>query len=359
MSAPPSYRPCRAWPAWLLGLLLCSSGAPLAAAEPPVATASGLSAALAQGELWQKQVQQLESQRSQLAAAQRQREGQAATASAEIEQLKRQPAGVTPDLALNDRLARAQAQATELGQQAALLRQRDGELQLARRQLLRACDRILDSDSQGQLTQSGRLSWLRLRTAQVEALLEGSSSAAVQALAQRELSSSGQAGLDGDDPQALRDRADLLRDSADKLRHEIDRLAARSSELQRRQRLRERASRVDEDLFAEQSTARRSSSRSSPTAAGLDKAADVAAAPPAAGPAVAPVISPLPTASSSRSGPDPATLDGLLNIGGSGDPAAKLQALARTQSELQGLATELARRATRLEQRAAELGRQK
>lgn len=338
--------------ATLLATLLLSS---VAVAAP------NLEALVAQGDRQQQAVRDLEQRLKQAGQKQATQEQRAAQAAREIERLKSQPQGVARDLALGEKLGQAQAQATELAQGEAARRRLMQELLAARRQLLAASDRILEADQAPGKTGSGllaaqRISWLRLRTAQVEALLGDGNADKARALAQSELSSDPSL----DEPQALRERADLLRDSADKLRREVDRLQARGEELKRRQRLREQASRVDEDLFAEQSTARRSTGRSgASTFAAADQKAE--AAPPTAGPGAAsapPPASPI-TATPTTSAPDPSTLDALMRVEGPGDPTAKLQALSRAQSELQTLAADLQRRASRLEQRATELGRKK
>lgn len=351
---------------WVVGAMAADTQQSVAA---PVAAASAsrLDALLQQGEEQRRQVQQLEGQLAQASAAQALRERRAAEAAAEIERLKSQPVGVARDLALGERLAQAQVQAGDLAREAAALRLRSDELRAAHRRLLNTCDRILEADQDGRLPAGQRFAWLRLRTAQAEALLSDGGDAAAKALAQRlgqgQGAPSGSQAGELDDPQLLRERADLLRDSADKLRREVSRLQARGDELQRRQRLRERANRVDEDLFAEQSTTRRGSGRSASTSG---RGTEAAAAPAADSSAPGPV--PLggggtfgsgTAAVTVHTGPDPSTLDGLLRVEGPGDPAVKLQALTRAQAELQSLAGDLLRRAAGLEQRAAELGRQK
>lgn len=339
---------------WMLTLTLLLSS--IAVAAP------NLEALVTQGDRQQQTVRDLEQRLKQAGQKQAAQEQRAAQAAREIERLKSQPQGVARDLALGEKLGQAQAQATELAQGEAARRRLMQELLAARRQLLAACDRVLEADQapgkSGGLLAAQRIGWLRLRTAQVEALLGDGNADKARALAQSELSSD--ASLD--EPQALRERADLLRDSADKLRREVDRLQARGEELKRRQRLREQASRVDEDLFAEQSTARRSTGRSSAAQFATADAKAESAAPPAGGgpgtasvPPPPPPVMPTPTTSA----PDPSTLDALLRVEGPGDPTAKLQALSRAQGELQALAADLQRRATRLEQRATELGRKK
>jgi hypothetical protein len=346
--------------ALLLGLL--GPGVVPAAAGEAATSAPSLAALIEQGEKEAARLRGLEKKIAEASAAQAARERQAAQAAVEIERLKAEPPGVTRDLKLGQRLAQAQAEASELSAAEAARRQLASELTAARRRLLHLCDRILDADAESKLSSGQRFSWLRLRTAQVEALLPGDGAQKAEALARSELLAGSSDAAALDDPQALRERADLLRDSADKLRREIDRLRARAEELTRRQRLRERASRVDEDLFAEQSTARRRTSTFSQTGGG--EAAPVAAAAdgaikggPVAPPAGSGALSPVPA--TPRSGPDPATLDALLRVEGPGDPAAKLQALGRAQGELETLEKDLLQRAGRLEQRAATLSRQK
>lgn len=293
--------------------------------------------------------------------AQAQREQQAAQATLEIEKLKAQPPGVARDLALQNKLAQAQAQATELSAEAAALHQQEEALRSAQKRLLVHCDRLLAADDSA-LGAAQRLAWLRVRTTQVEALLGPDRTQAVRSVVQSETRPGDADPTREDDPRSLHERADLLRDSADKLSREIERLRARGEEISRRQRLRERAARVDEDLFAEQAAARRPSRRS----AGGDSVtlaadtAEKATAPQAPGSPTIGAASPLPsTSSTSTRGLDPATLDILQRVESGGDPQARLLALQRAQQELQTLTDQLLRRATRLEQRATELSRQK
>ena len=354
---PIAIRELFAFGLWLcLGVVLCRS--------LPVAAAPSIEALLRDGAEQQKKVRDLEQRLNQAAALSAAHEKRAAAAAREIERLKSQPQGVARDLALGERLAQAQAQATELAQEEQARRRLMQELLSTRRQLLSTCDRILEADQDpgkgaAGLLSAQRIGWLRLRTAQVEAILGEGNAAKARALAQSEIAAGSVDAASIDEPQALRERADLLRDSADKLRREVLRLQARSEELLRRQRMRERASRVDEDLFAEQSTARRGST-SRGGAAGATLADAKEAAPAAPGPTAssappAPVFAaPLPS-----SAPDPSTLDALLRVEGPGDPSQKLQALSRAESELSALAIDLQKRAALLEKRAAELGRQK
>lgn len=349
-------------PLWLRAILAtlppCTTVATLGMAHAATADAqTPQTAALPQAEAALRSVEQGAVRQATAEQTQRTREAEAAALSAEIERLKSQPEGVARDLALNGKLAQAQASAVVLQREGTSLRAGASELQKARQRLLAACDRLLNDGGDGSLSSGQRLHWLRVRTAQVEALLQPVEGAtlpaprvAVGGTAQGEPSS--------DDPQTLREQADLLRDSVDKVRREIERLTQRSDELARRQRLRERASRVDEDLFAEQATARRAASRANAARNGAE-AAPAADAVSTGGPGV---TSPPPFAATptpARSGPDPSTLDALMRVDGGGDATAKQQALSRARGELETLAADLLRRAARLEQRATELGRQK
>ncbi|MFO0575114.1 MAG: hypothetical protein U1A78_14085 [Polyangia bacterium] len=330
-------------------------------------------------------------ERNRLVLAQKKAEREQAQRGQEIERLKAQPPGVAPSLRLQEALAQSQAQATQLSQQAAELLRLDQQVQAARSRVLKAIDAVLLADGADERAGSGprlgaaeRLQWLRLRTEQAEALLGPDGlDERVRDLAQRSASEAQPGGVPGagpgvsngngnggggpellDDPQVLRERADLLRDAADKLQREVTRLKARSDEVQKRQRLRDRAARVDEDLFAEQATARRAQrgdTRLSNEATGAPAAAaDSGGKSGVAAPVPA---SPAGDFASAPSGPvrglDPSTLDVLQRAEGTGDPAARLAAMQRVQSELNRLTEQLNRRASRLEQRARELGQRK
>lgn len=372
------HRPITRLAVWAL-LVLGTGAVPatVQAQERAAGQQGGLSEMLSAGQREQAELRRLLGQRAQLAAAQQKGEREQAQRAQTIERLKSQPLGVAPDLRLQEALAQAQAQATLLSQQAAELARIDQAVAASRARLLRACDAILLADGAPEkagtdgirLGAAERLAWLRLRTEQAEALLGPDElDERVRALAQR----SAQPAAPGtelgaepavlDDPQVLRERADLLRDAADKLQREVARLKARSDEVQKRQRLRERAARVDEDLFAEQATARRAQRNDGRTAfESAAPQADIKAgvAPSAPGPTT--------TASDQSSGPtgplrgglDPSTLDVLQRAEGTGDPTARLQALQRAQTELNRLTEQLVRRATRLEQRARDLGQKK
>ena len=344
----------------LLVLLLCAAPGRSQAAEAVAPAVASLAELQTQAESQRRQIDTLAQRQQQAEQAQRRREAESESLAAEIERLKAQPEGVARDLALNEKLALAQAQAAVLSRESAALRLGSQELRQARQRLVAQCDRILRSDEESQLSAGQRLLWLRLRTAQVEALLSASKAnpaVAVVGSAAAAMSATATASTTSDDPQALREQADLLRDSVDKLRREMDRLASRSEELRRRERLRERARSVDEDLFAEQATARRrgggAALRSGAEAApAADTAVGAAGAPPAS-------IGNAPLASAPRVGPDPSTLDALLRSEGSSDPATKQQALQRARGELETLANDLLRRAGQLEQRASDLSKQK
>ncbi len=298
------------------------------------------------------EVQRVEGEVGRMAAAQRRDEEVAAREAAEIERLKEAPPSVGRDLQLPERLARAQAQAAELSQKAVGLKRLAAQLVGARQRLIVACDRALGEGTA--LYASQRLDLLRVRALQVEALTvpdRGLPAATVRsaALVAEEARS--------DDPAVLRERADLLRDSADKVRQELSRLTQRAQELQRRRHLRERASVVDEDLFAEQVSSRRVGTSQQ------GRQADTAAAGPAApttpgpgpagpGPTSAPTVAP-------RIGLDPATLDLLRRSDDTSDPDVKLQAMRRAQAELGRLADQLGARAASMERRADELRKRK
>jgi hypothetical protein len=380
---PARRRPRFALPAGLLAALalgglgsgralaaLSTGGVALATAAAPALSLDALQTQASQQE---DAIKRLEGELQAAQKAQREGERAAAQRAQEIEALKSQPAGVAHDLELQERLAQAQAQAVVLSQQAAALRTREAGLRTAREQLIGACDQILAADTGGKLQVTQRLRWLRLRTAQVEAL-HGAADRAAGSQAVRTVVQAGAAlapgsavGSDGDDPQVLRERADLLRDSADKLRREMQRLKARGDELGRRQRLRERAARVDEDLFAEQITSRHVTG----TRGTADLAANPSASPQAPAPATQTGGASGGTsfggandsggggAATSLRAVDPSTLDVLQRVGSLSGPVANQQSLQRAQSELAALTEQLLARAARLEQRAAELARKK
>lgn len=378
----PSARPPRSitrFAVWAV-LVLGTGAVPatVRAQERAAAQQGGLTSLLSAGQREQAELRRLLGQRAQLAAAQQKGEREQAQRAQAIERLKSQPPGVAPDLRLQEALAQAQAQATLLSQQAAELSRIDQAVNAARARLLRACDAILAADGApekagpdgARLGAAERLAWLRLRTEQAEALLGPDElDERVRALAQR----SAQPAAPGtelgaepaalDDPQVLRERADLLRDAADKLQREVARLKARSDEVQKRQRLRERAARVDEDLFAEQATARRAQRNDGRAAfESAAQAGDVktgVAQPAAPGPATTTVDQAIGPTGPLRGGLDPSTLDVLQRAEGTGDPTARLQALQRAQTELNRLTEQLVRRAARLEQRARDLGQKK
>lgn len=336
-----------------LWLALLSAPSEAVAAASPSGQAS-IADLQTQATALQGQIAALLSRQQAAEQAQKSREAEAARLAAEIERQKDQPESVARDLSLNEKLAQAQAQASVLLRESARLRQGTEALREARSRLVALCDGILARDD-ASLTAGQRLAWLRLRTAQVEALLADRGAPASVPLP----AAASPSATASDDPQSLREQADLLRDSVDKLRREMARLEARSEELRRRERLRDQAHRVDEDLFAEQATARRkSSSAGQRTTAGAEAAP---AADSTVGVSTPPAASAQfgSSATAPRLGPDPSTLDALLRSEGGGDPAAKQQALQRARGELESLANMLLRRATQLEQRATELSRQK
>lgn len=349
-----------------LALTLTWAAAQASGAEPPrpAAQAPAPGQGLAGLANLSREIERLGQQVGAAQAAQRQAEAEAGREAREIDALKGQPQSVTRDLELQDRLARAQERAGRLSQGAAALRGLRARQDGLRRQLLLACDRVLADPS---LLSAQRLEVLRLRAAQAEVLSAAGVTSMDQLGALAAASGEGQP----DDPVLLRERADLLRDSADKVRRELQRLTERTTELSRRQRLRERASAVDDDLFAEQASSRRGAGNNqgsfekggnTPLADRANNPGEVAGpSPPApgSGPSAATAPPPAPVLPATRSGLDPATLDLLRRGEASADPEVKLRALRRAQAELQRLMDQLGRRANQLDQRATELSRRK
>ena len=241
--------------AGLAGLLasphgLLTGGQAYAAGGAPAPAPLRLEALIAQAARQKEELQRLDGELQAARKTQLQSERAAAQRTLEIERLKGEPAGVGRDLRLQELLAQAQAQSLILAQQAGELRTKEASLRSGREQLLLTCDQILAADSGGKLPLAQRLEWLRLRTAQIEALHGAaereSLGQAVRTAVQAEAALAPYNNADAagvDDPQILRERADLLRDSADKLRREVQRLKVRGDELSHRQRLRERAAR--------------------------------------------------------------------------------------------------------------------
>jgi hypothetical protein len=175
-------------------------------------------------------------------------EAQSRDAATQIERLKISPAGIRRDAQLQELLAAQKATSDELERVAGDLRGRSSLLTGARKKLIADCDRALA----GQLVEAQRIELARLRTAQATLLT----------LPDRppsgplEVTRANANPLDG--PRELQDKADLLRDSEDKLRREVQRLSVRIDSVERRRHLRERAGAVDEDLFGEAVSNRRS-----------------------------------------------------------------------------------------------------
>lgn len=286
---------------------------------------------------------------------------QASQLATQIETLKSQAPGVGTDLRLSEHLAQSQVLAQQLSAEQTALQGLRSETRRTRTQLIGLCDRLLESEEGTRLTLAERLSWLKTRTEQSEALLAAEPALTSRVVTQAEAVAGRKAQGEGDDPERLRERADLLRDSADKVRRELARLRARDEELTRRERLRERARRVDEDLFAEQAASRRSAGNRAVAGAERGPSADASSAPPVfTGPGAAG------TTGGGTSevrvaprGPDPSTLDSLLSGTASVDRSARQQAILRAQKSLQILADDLALRASQLEQQAQALSRQK
>ncbi|HXU74728.1 MAG TPA: hypothetical protein VN947_35775 [Polyangia bacterium] len=337
-------------------------------------------------------VTQLDGARRDVEARQQTLARDSATLAADIERTKGE-SGVRRDGKLQELLASQKQKSDELERLASELRGRASLVAGARRKLIADCDRALATPN---LPEARRLELARLRTTHAAALAAPAAPIGVARATDDPL----------DGPRELQDKADLLRDSGDKLRREVVRLAARIDGVERRRHLRERAGAVDEDLFGEAVSNRRSPRVASTTFGGSHGgAADNAtgANSPTAGPsqgqggggaggsAGGGAGSPAPgsggtggTTGGSNGGStgggstggtlggtgsgdstvlrnlvDPATLDELRRSDGSDDLDRQLRALRRAQGELNGLATELDRRARALSQRADELKHKK
>jgi hypothetical protein len=315
----------------------------------------------------QRAVVQLDAARAQSEERRIALEQQSQRLATEIDRLKGEPGGVRRDLQLQEQLAAQKAKSDELERLASELRGRLSLLTGARRKLIADCDRALAST----LPEAKRLELTRLRTAQ----------AAWLALPNRPLGVAHAAADPLDGPRELQDKADLLRDSEDKLRREAQRLAQRIDNVERRRHLRERAGAVDEDLFGESVSNRRSARVASARtnddhmagpaaggAAGAPSGGVSAPAPPGNNTPPPPTIpTPGPSAGPSsgdtatvlRNLVDPATLDELRRSDGGDDLDRQLRALRRVQGELEGMANELDRRARDLSTRADELKHRK
>lgn len=306
-----------------------------------------------QRELWQADSQHQQHQR-ELSL----RESEQAKLVAQIEQLKSQPSGPVRDLRLDGLLAQVKDRADDLSQRSLVAQRLSAQRVNQQKRLLLLADRLLAGEA-GSLDSGKRVLLLRLRT-ELSERLYADEPERLKALAQSSATlekSSAQL----DDPQGLRDRADLLRDSADKLMREMQRLKERREALLKRQRVRQRAVSVDEDLFAEQATARRGNSAAFGSR-GESKLADAAAPTVGGGPmAPAPTTSPDPNRDSGalRTAIDPSTLDALLRSDATVDATAQAGALERAEAELGALAHQLQRRAAQLEQQAQGLNGKK
>jgi hypothetical protein len=348
----------------------------------------------ARAELWadlaadQQAITRLEGARVQTEARRAALEQQSQALGSDIERLKGETAGVRRDLKLQSQLAAQKAKSDELERVAVELRAGVAAVGAARRKLIADCDRALALPA---LPEAKRLELTRLRAAQ----------AAVLALPDRPLGVARAAADPLDGPRELQDKADLLRDSGDKLRREVQRLAQRIDSVERRRHLRERAGAIDEDLFGESISNRRSARLASSVGSSPTRGNSGESAPPPSSPAPTPpgggggtgVAGPGPGGGgapppgngaggggSSPSVPtappmlpptandpatvlrnlvDPATLDELRRSDGGDDLDRQLRALRRVQGELEGLAKELDRRARDLTTRADELKHRK
>jgi hypothetical protein len=356
---------------WLLALLLLAS-------------------APARADVWgdlaadQRAVAQLDFGRRDAEVRQRALELDSQKLAAQIERLKA-GGGVRDDLKLQELLAAQKAKSDQLERLASELRGRSSLLAGARRKLLADCDHALAVPS---LTEAKRLELARLRASQAAALAAPAQPIGVARAADDPL----------DGPRELQDKADLLRDSGDKLRREVQRLALRIDGVERRRHLRERAGAVDEDLFGEAVSNRRSPRVASTTlssgGANHGGSGDATQGSPAPTGGVASGGAGAPSGGGNGSGAggsggsgggttpvtgggtgigaanggdstvlrnlvDPATLDELRRSDGGDDLDRQIRALRRAQGELSGLANELDRRAHSLSQRADELKHKK
>ena len=268
------------------------------------------------------------------------------------------------------------------------------------RKLIADCDRALAAPK---LAEARGLELARLRTAQAAALAAPAAPLGVARAADDPL----------DGPRELQDKADLLRDSGDKLRREVQRLAhahrrrraAAPPARARRRRRRGSLRRSRSPTAARRAWRRRrfgsnrggaadSQRRQPPTTGAGARQPAAAPAARAARPAAAPArprpAAAAPAAATAARGGvrrrrhrrrhqrrrhsapprggdttvlrnlvDPATLDELRRSDGGDDLERQLRALRRAQGELNGLATELDRRARALSQRADELKHKK
>jgi hypothetical protein len=364
-----------------------------------------LASAPARADVWsdlaadQRAVGQLELSRLDVDGRKRQLEHDSEELAAQIDRVK-VDSGVRRDAKLQELLAAQKAKSDELERLASEARGRASMLAGARRKLIADCDRALAASS---LAEAKRLELARLRTTQAAALATPDKPLGVARAADDPL----------DGPRELQDKADLLRDSGDKLRREVQRLAQRIDGVERRRHLRERAGAVDEDLFGESVSNRRSPRVASTTFGGTNRngSGDAAQGSPGSpapttgtggggsggsgggsggvgppgGTGGGPTGGGAPGGSGGSNGGggstgsgggtlgatgggdttvlrnlvDPATLDELRRSDGGEDLERQLRALRRAQGELTGLASELDRRARALSQRADELKHKK
>jgi hypothetical protein len=329
----------------------------------------------------QRAVAQLEATRDEADSRRGVLEQQSQQLASQIDRAKDEPAGVRHDAKLQDLLAAQKAKSDELERVAGDLRGRGSLLAGARRKLVADCDRALAAS----LPEAKRLELTRLRTAQVAAL------ALPMTTIDRPIGVARAASDPLDGPRELQDKADLLRDSGDKLRREVQRLAGRIDSVERRRHLRERAGAVDEDLFGEAASNRRSARVASTTLSSAGDRSQGAASPSAGVPTTggtgatggggaggsgggAPGGGNNPGGATPSGGDhggttadatvlrnlvDPATLDELRRADGGDDLDRQLRALRRAQNELSGMASELDRRARSLATRADELKHKK
>jgi hypothetical protein len=273
----------------------------------------------------------------------------------EIERLKAQTPGVARDYRLGQLLSAAQDRAAELDRLQSDLRARDEAIAGLRQKLVAECDRVAGDP---QSTPAMR----------ADAAAKKAAELAKEKSATVEIARPSVDPLDGS--QELTEKADLLRDSEDRLRKEVDRIGKRIESVENRRRLRERANAIDDDLFIENGSGRRTvhvgpvdTRNLSAQDSGNNKNAGGTNSPaPAQNFGFDPQSPSSPGgASESRIGAslrgalDPQTLDELRRAEAGQDLDRQLRALKKMQTSLRGVAEDLARRETDLRNRARDI----
>ncbi len=272
----------------------------------------------------------------------------------EIERLKAQAPGVARDYRLGQLLSAAQDRAAELDRLQADVRSRDEAITGLRQKLIAECDRVA-GDPQSTAAQC------------TDAAAKKAAELAKEKSGTVEIARPAVDPLDGS--QELTEKADLLKDSEDRLRKEVERLGKRIDSVENRRRLRERANAIDDDLFIENGSGRRTvhvgpvdtrtaglnadsgngKNANSPTPTqnfgGFDPNSPAS---PGGG-------SESRLGASLRGALDPQTLDELRRAEAGQDLDRQLRALKKMQTSLRGVAEDLARREADLRGRARDI----